>query len=319
MPGKELVDGFLILIAGVLMVTPGFVTDIFGFLLLIPPTRALVRRLLLRRFRAGPLRAGVHRRSARRCDRRFVGTFRAGVRRGDVQRRPGVDADARIARPNSGRSGPSRAARMSRCRPAGRGHGPDPARRPDGLEVFMLRRNLDSDFVGGAYVFPGGAVDPDDRHADLEAICEGRTDVEASRRLGIDAGGLAYWVAAIRESFEEAGVLLAYRPDGSIVHLDDPEHACARWAEHRRQVDDGERRLVEVCADEDLRLAVDGMHYFGHWITPEGAPRRYDTRFFLAAEPPGTDAAARRPRGHRARLDPAGRRPARSTRPASSR
>ena len=157
---------------------------------------------------------------------------------------------------------------------------------PGGLEVFMVRRNLNSDFVGGAYVFPGGAVDPDDRHADLEAICEGRTDAEASRRLGIPSGGLAYWVAAIRESFEEAGVLLAYRPDGSIVHLDDPA-GVARWAEHRRQVDDGERPLIEVCADEGLRLAVDGMHYFGHWITPEGAPRRYDTRFFLAAEPLG--------------------------------
>lgn len=157
---------------------------------------------------------------------------------------------------------------------------------PDGLEVFMVRRNLQSDFVGGAYVFPGGAVDPADRHADLEAICEGRSDAEASRRLGIAGGGLAYWVAAIRESFEEAGVLLAYGSDGSIVDLDDPI-GVARWAEHRRQVDDGERRLIDVCAEEGLRLAVDGMHYFGHWITPDGAPRRYDTRFFLAAEPPG--------------------------------
>ena len=63
-----------------------------------------------------------------------------------------------------------------------------------GFEVFMLRRNLNSDFVGGAYVFPGGAVDPADRHADLEAICEGRTDTEASTLLGLDppSGGLAY-------------------------------------------------------------------------------------------------------------------------------
>jgi 8-oxo-dGTP pyrophosphatase MutT (NUDIX family) len=155
-----------------------------------------------------------------------------------------------------------------------------------GLEVFMLRRNLNSDFVGGAYVFPGGAVDPADRSSDLEAVCQGRTDAEASRRLGIDAGGLAYWVAAVRESFEEAGVLLAYDQSGEIVHLDDPDNV-ARWAEHRGQIDRGERRLVELCAAEGLRLAVDGMHYFGHWITPEGAPRRYDTRFFLAAEPPG--------------------------------
>ncbi|MCU1352442.1 MAG: hypothetical protein JWM05_1651 [Acidimicrobiales bacterium] len=156
----------------------------------------------------------------------------------------------------------------------------------EGLEVFMLQRNLNSDFVGGAYVFPGGAVDPGDREADLESICEGRTDADTSARLGIDHGGLAFWVAAIREAFEEAGVLLAYGPDGGIVHLDDPEHV-ARWAAHRQAVDNGERRLIDLCGAEGLRLAVDGMHYFGHWITPEGSPRRYDTRFFVAAEPPG--------------------------------
>lgn len=155
---------------------------------------------------------------------------------------------------------------------------------PAGLEVFMLRRNLQSDFVGGAYVFPGGGVDPADRDEDLDALCEGRSDDDASQRLGIERGGLAFWVAAIRESFEEAGVLLAYGPDGEIVDLDDAA-GTDRWAEHRTAVDQGSLRLIEVCKAEDLRLAVDGMHYFGHWITPEGAPRRYDTRFFLAAAP----------------------------------
>ncbi len=155
----------------------------------------------------------------------------------------------------------------------------------DGLEVFMLRRNLNSDFVGGAYVFPGGAVDPADREGDLEDICEGRSDADASTRLGIERGGLAYWVAAIRESFEEAGVLLAYDEAGEMVDLDDVLHA-ARWAEHRAGVDQGTLRLADLCRSEGLRLAVDTMFYFGHWITPEGAPRRYDTRFFLAAAPP---------------------------------
>ncbi|MCB0987955.1 MAG: NUDIX domain-containing protein [Microthrixaceae bacterium] len=154
----------------------------------------------------------------------------------------------------------------------------------EGLEVFMLRRNLNSDFVGGAHVFPGGAVDPEDRESDLEGICEGRTDSDASERLGIDRGGLAYWVAAIRESFEEAGLLLALGGDGRFVDLDDRGRS-ARWAAHRADVDQRRRRLVEVCAEESLRLAVGEMHYFGHWITPVGAPRRYDTRFFLAAAP----------------------------------
>lgn len=156
------------------------------------------------------------------------------------------------------------------------------------LEVFMLRRNLESDFVGGAYVFPGGAVDEADRHADLEAICEGKTDAEASALLGLDPpeGGLAYWVAAIRESFEEAGVLLAYDRDGTVVDLRGPDEA-ARFSAHRKSVDTGERRLIEICAEEGLRLAVDGMHYWSHWITPVGPPRRYDTRFFIAAAPVG--------------------------------
>ncbi len=152
------------------------------------------------------------------------------------------------------------------------------------LEVFMLRRNLNSDFVGGAYVFPGGGVDDHDRHVNLEPICRGRTDAEASAQLGIDSGGLAFWVAAIRESFEEAGVLLAYGPDGEIMRLDEPATA-ARFVTHRHAVDRGERRLVDVCADEGLQLAVDSMYYFSHWITPEGAPRRYDTRFFVARAP----------------------------------
>jgi 8-oxo-dGTP pyrophosphatase MutT (NUDIX family) len=159
----------------------------------------------------------------------------------------------------------------------------------DGLEVFMLKRNMNSDFVGGAYVFPGGGVDPEDRGDDLESLCVGRSDAEASVAVGVPSGGLAFWAAAIRESFEEAGVLLAYDASGEIVELDgdgDGE-ADARWAEHRRAVDTDERRLVEVCEAEGLRLAVDGMHYFANWVTPEGSPRRYDTYFFVAAAPPG--------------------------------
>jgi len=158
----------------------------------------------------------------------------------------------------------------------------------DGIEVFMLRRNLNSDFVGGAYVFPGGAVDDHDRHADLDAVCTGRSDRNASELLGLDPpeGGLAFWVAAIREAFEECGVLLAYDRDGKICDWSDPD-VEARYAEHRRAIDSGERRLVDICLEEGLQLAVDAMHYFSHWITPVGPPRRYDTRFFVARAPEG--------------------------------
>lgn len=153
-----------------------------------------------------------------------------------------------------------------------------------GLEVFMLRRNLQSDFVGGAYVFPGGGVDAQDRHDDLTAVCTGRTDADASAQLGIGSGGLAFWVAAIRESFEEAGLLLAVDERGETVRFEEPE-VVARFDRHRADVDDSSRRLVEIVVEEGLQLDVGAMHYFSHWITPEGAPRRYDTRFFVARAP----------------------------------
>jgi 8-oxo-dGTP pyrophosphatase MutT (NUDIX family) len=161
----------------------------------------------------------------------------------------------------------------------------EPDAEGDALEVCMLRRRPESEFVGGAMVFPGGAVDPEDRVDDLEVVCRGRSDAEASATLGIEAGGLAFWVAAIRESFEEAGVLLAYHPDGDIIRLDD-DATNARFSTYRAAVDGGHRRLAEICEEEGLRLAVDSMWYFGHWITPEGAPRRYDTRFFVTLAPP---------------------------------
>lgn len=155
-----------------------------------------------------------------------------------------------------------------------------------GVEVCMLRRNLKSDFVGGAYVFPGGGVDPADGDPDVAGLCMGRTDLDASRELDLPRNGLAFWVAAVRETLEEAGLMMAVHPDGAPLDFSDPA-LVARFALHRRAVDHGERRLVEVCAEEDLRLQLGSMHYVDRWITPPGSPRRYDTRFFLAAAPEG--------------------------------
>ena len=154
------------------------------------------------------------------------------------------------------------------------------------LEVLMVRRNLRSDFVGGAYVFPGGAVDRADAGREAEAVCTGRTDAEASTVLGVPSGGLAYWVAVLRECFEEAGVLLATTARGEPLSFDDPEDA-QRFVMYRDAVNEGRRRFLDVCHDEGLRLPVGQVHYFAHWVTPEGAPRRYDTRFFVARAPRG--------------------------------
>ncbi len=160
-----------------------------------------------------------------------------------------------------------------------------------GPEVFMLRRNTRSTFVGGAHVFPGGGVDEADRHPDVLALCHAFDDQTASARLGMSDGGLAYWVAAIRECFEEAGVLLACDNRGEYLQ-DLPPRLHERLDDYRSRVMAGELALASLCHQEQLGLATSQMHYFSHWITPEGLPRRYDTRFFLAAAPAGQEGSA---------------------------
>ena len=158
--------------------------------------------------------------------------------------------------------------------------------RPD-LHVLMLKRNARSVFVGDMWVFPGGAVDPDDGTAEADAVVAGRTDSECSAELGIGSGGIAYWVAVLRETFEEAGVLIArHGADGEIIDFSDPEVA-ARFAAHRDVVNATESVFVDVVTSEGLALDGAGVHYVANWVTPLGPPRRYDTRFFVTAMPSG--------------------------------
>lgn len=154
-----------------------------------------------------------------------------------------------------------------------------------GVEVLMMQRNLQSAFVPGAYVFPGGALDAADDSSTVQGLCSGISDAQASSALGIARGGLAYWAAAIRESFEEAGLLLAYDARGRILALDDPA-AIERYTAHRHALNGGQRSFPDILREEQLTLAADQLVYFSHWITPVTAPRRYDTRFFVATAPP---------------------------------
>ncbi len=157
---------------------------------------------------------------------------------------------------------------------------------PDGFEVLMLRRNLNSDFVGGAYVFPGGGVDESDAGPSAQRLALGVGDAEASRRLNLDSGGLAYYVACLRELFEEAGLLVACDENGEPRLFDDAS-TVRRMAAHRRDVNAGSLGFVEMMEREGLCLDLRGLEYVAHWVTPVGPPRRFDTRFFVALAPEG--------------------------------
>lgn len=150
------------------------------------------------------------------------------------------------------------------------------------LEVFMLLRNFDSVWIAGASVFPGGAVDPEDRDPVWATRCVGWDDPRASRAVQRTEGGLGFFVAAVRETFEEAGVLLARDADGSPV-----DASAAHLSAARAGLNAGTTGFPEFVAAHDLVLATDELHVFSHWVTPPGGPRRYDTWFFVAAAPEG--------------------------------
>lgn len=154
-----------------------------------------------------------------------------------------------------------------------------------GFEVLLMQRNLKSVFVPGMYVFPGGALDAADSAPEICELSSGIDDAHASSTLQVASCGLAYWAAAIRESFEEAGLLMAYDEKKKLVTLDTPDQV-ERFRQHRHALNQGACGMLEILRAERLTLAVDQLVYFSHWITPVSAPRRYNTRFFAAVAPP---------------------------------
>jgi 8-oxo-dGTP pyrophosphatase MutT (NUDIX family) len=147
-----------------------------------------------------------------------------------------------------------------------------------GVEVFMVRRHVRSEFVPDVYVFPGGSVQPGDQEAEATA---GLCAPVGEGPLPLGAGVRA---AALRELFEEAGALLAYRRDEQW-RADDASRE--RFTAHRADLIAGSTTLGHIAAREGLRLATDALAYWAHWITPEGMPKRFDTHFFLAQEQSG--------------------------------
>jgi glyoxylase-like metal-dependent hydrolase (beta-lactamase superfamily II)/8-oxo-dGTP pyrophosphatase MutT (NUDIX family) len=156
-----------------------------------------------------------------------------------------------------------------------------------GIEVLLSRRAERGDHNSGAWVFPGGIVDAGDRIA--HGVCSGLDDAAASARLGLEAHGLDPFIAAVRECFEESGLLFAAGADGELVALDG--ELGARIAAWRGPLHRNERTLVALCDEFGVRLALDRLVYLSHWLTPLARPKRFDTRFFIAAMPRAQTAA----------------------------
>lgn len=158
-----------------------------------------------------------------------------------------------------------------------------------GCELLLIQRHHASKFAAGDYVFPGGKIEPDDNPAGAVERCRGLDAATATRVLGVDdtAQALGYWVGAIREAFEEVGVLLAHGPDGRPLGAEG-----AGLGDYRRACQADNRAFWDMVRAENFTLATDQLVYFAHWITPEERPLRFDTRFFAAPMPAGQAAVA---------------------------
>lgn len=151
-----------------------------------------------------------------------------------------------------------------------------------GLEVLLMRRNSTAGFVPETYVFPGGRVDTTDAHSDALELLDGLTPDAAEDRLdlqGAEPPAVAYYVAALREAFEETGILLGSRSDGSapLTAADDPEVNRIRDDLMEDRI-----RFADALVRMQCRASGACLTYFAHWITPRRQPRRFDTRFFAA-------------------------------------
>ena len=148
------------------------------------------------------------------------------------------------------------------------------------VEVFLVRRHARSGFMANAYVFPGGRLDPEDASPGLLArLGSGaRERVTLMEDVEGDDTALAHLVAALRETFEESGILLAGPRTSGVF---EPE---AKWQE---ELNEGVRSFEALITEEDLELRTDALVYFAHWVTPVFEKRRYSARFFLALAPPG--------------------------------
>jgi 8-oxo-dGTP pyrophosphatase MutT (NUDIX family) len=166
-------------------------------------------------------------------------------------------------------------------------------KKPEGFEVFLLKRHEKSSFMGGNFVYPGGRVDQDDGSLEICSFSKGITFDEAHKILGgtfSPEESFTHWIAAIRELFEEAGVFLAYDQEGNLFQIRNQDEQ-AKFLSYRESLQKGALTVCQMAQKEKLLFALDQLHYYAHWITPEARSERFDTRFFLARYPLGQEAS----------------------------
>jgi len=151
-----------------------------------------------------------------------------------------------------------------------------------GPEILMVRRRA-GDAFGDSYTFPGGLVD--DNESAAHEYCRGMTADDANALLQVSDGGLNFYSAAIRELFEETGILFARDAEGNQVP-DNPD-----LQELRVHVDKGNLSWSGFLRDQQLHMRCDTLHYFAHWETPLNRPKRWSARFFIAEAPSGQYAS----------------------------
>jgi 8-oxo-dGTP pyrophosphatase MutT (NUDIX family) len=164
---------------------------------------------------------------------------------------------------------------------------------PEGFEVFLLKRHEKSSFMGGNFVYPGGRVDRGDGSLEICSFSKGITFDEAHKILGGTTSpeeSFAHWIAGIRELFEEAGVLLAYDQKGNSFQIKNRTEQ-EKFFNYRALLQKGGITLCQMAQEEKLLFALDQLHYYAHWITPEARSERFDTRFFIARYPLGQEAS----------------------------
>jgi 8-oxo-dGTP pyrophosphatase MutT (NUDIX family) len=158
-------------------------------------------------------------------------------------------------------------------------------REGDPFEIFMVRRHGRSRFMGGMYVFPGGKRDETDSLVAHERYCRGVTALQAAQILGFDdspADALGHFIAAVRETFEEAGILLAVEANGQPI--DATAHKIT-LDKARAELQSKQTTITEMMAQNDWKLALDKLRYYAHWVTPELEPSRFSARFFISRAP----------------------------------